>query len=225
MSHLYPLFLSLTGKRCLVLGGGKVAERKINLLLSCGALVTVISPELNPAVRALVDKKLLDYHVDIYHPRYLEQQFLVFCATDDPILNKEVALACLERGILVNCASEPELCSFYVPAVYQEGALSVAVSTGGSSPALAAKIRDQLAATLAGEYEVYLSFLVSSREKIIKHIKCQKLRRALSKELAGDFFYRFFKRAGADQAAVRLEEMIAELTDQEKENADGGERS
>lgn len=225
MNQFYPLSLNLADKRCLILGGGKVAERKINTLLSCGALVTVVSPELSPTIRALVDKKLLDYHADIYHPRYLQQQFLVFCATDDSELNKEVALDCRERGILVNCASEPELCSFFVPAIFQEGALSLTVSTGGSSPALAVRIRDQLAATLAGEYEAYLSFLAVSRQIIIKRIKCQKQREALLKELAGDSFHKFYETADPNQVEGRLEKMIAELEEKGKNCVDGSERS
>ncbi len=228
MQNSYPLFLNLSGKSCLLLGGGKVAERKLKALLSCGARVTLVSPELSPAVREMVEQNGIDYREDLYQPHYLEQRFLVFCATDDPQVNRQAAFDCQSRGILVNCASEPDLCSFFVPAVHREGSLSLAVSTGGSSPALAARIRDQLAVILAKDYPAYLTFLNDSRENILRRIRSNERRRALLEELASDSFYQFFKTAVSDQAASRAEEMIAALEGQENESnesADGGGRS
>ena len=225
MHHSYPIYLNLSGESCLVLGGGKVAERKLKALLNCGARVTLVSPALSPAVRVLVDQNRIDYREDLYQPHYLEQQLLVFCATDDPQVNRRAALDCQARKILVNCASEFDLCSFFVPAVHREGALAVAVSTAGNSPSLAARIRDQLAGLLAEDYPAYLTFLNESREKIIKRVSGSERRRSLLEELAADSFYRFFKTAGPDQSAARVEEMIVALEGQENESADGGGRS
>jgi precorrin-2 dehydrogenase/sirohydrochlorin ferrochelatase len=205
-----------------------VAERKLKALLSCGARVTLVSPELRPAVRDLVEQNGIDYREDLYQPHYLEQRLLVFCATDDPQVNRQAALDCQTRGILVNCTSEPDICSFFVPAVHREGSLSLAVSTGGNSPALAARIRDQLADFLTEDFQAYLEFLSESRQKILERVRDGKRRRALLEELAADSFYRIFKTAASDQAAARVEEMIVALEGQENErneSADGGGRS
>jgi siroheme synthase-like protein len=144
----YMACVDLEGRRCLVVGGGAVACEKALGLLDCGARVTVVAPDISPAVRALP--------VEIVEREYraadLDGCMLVVGATDDTDVNRRVFAGAEARRMLCNVADVPELCSFILPAVYREGPLAIAVSTGGASPALAQRIRAELASRYGAEY-------------------------------------------------------------------------
>jgi siroheme synthase-like protein len=133
--------LDLEGRSCLVVGGGPVGLEKSLGLLACGAAVTVVAPELEPGFAEL-DVELLQRS---YEPADLEGRFLVIAATSDTDLNRRVYADAERRSMLCNVADVPELCSFILPAVHREGPIAIAVSTGGASPALAQRIRDEVA--------------------------------------------------------------------------------
>src|SRR4051812_41434409 len=138
----YMACLDLTGRSCLVVGAGRVALEKIEGLLECGAEVTVVAPEAIAEVRALP--------VELLERRYaaadLDRRFLVVAATSDTALNTRVFADAEARGLLCNVVDVPELCSFILPAVHRQDPLAIAVSTGGASPALAQRIRRDVAA-------------------------------------------------------------------------------
>jgi precorrin-2 dehydrogenase/sirohydrochlorin ferrochelatase len=144
----YMACLDLEDRPCLVVGGGPVALEKVRGLLDCGARVTVVAPEILP--------DLLDLPVSFVEGRYqasdLEGRFLVVAATDDEPLNRRVFGDAEARGMLCNVVDVPELCSFILPAVHREGPLAVAVSTGGASPALAKRLRDEIARVVRPEH-------------------------------------------------------------------------
>jgi siroheme synthase-like protein len=158
----YPVLLSLTGRPCLVVGGGPVAARKARGLLAAGADVTVVAPEISPEVEAI------GVHVErrAYQRGDVAGFRLVIAATDDPAVNGAVYDDADAAGIWVNAADDPGTCSFTLPAVLRRGDLTVSVSTAGHSPALARWLRDQIGEELGPEYEVLLRLLAERREAL-----------------------------------------------------------
>ena len=141
----YPLFLDLTGQPVIVVGAGKVATRKIQPLLAAGAQVTVIAPVATPALRRLKTVRWLRRR---YQPGDLRGACLVVAATDDLAVNRQVCANARRRRQLVNCAAPPEAGNFIVPAIVRHGAFTIAISTGGASPAAAKALRQQLERSL-----------------------------------------------------------------------------
>jgi precorrin-2 dehydrogenase / sirohydrochlorin ferrochelatase len=204
-----PLHIDLKARECLVIGGGAVAERKVKVMLSYKARVTVVSPQLNPALDDLFKKKKITYLADIFRPAYLKDIFLAICATDSEAVNRQAAADCIARGILVNTVSEPENCTFFLPAILKNGPLTIAVSTAGSSPALARRIRDQLSADFGPQYGAFATLLQAIRPKIMARIKDQSKRKALFNYLSGEEFFALVKERSAAQVDQLVEELIS----------------
>ena len=131
MPNYYPMMVDLTGRRCLVVGGGRVAERKVALLIECGASVEVVSPATTPKLAALASTGAIRLAQRAVRSTDLPGAFLVFVATDDPEINRAVAAKAHEAGGLVNVADAPESCGFLVPSVVRRGDLTISISTGG----------------------------------------------------------------------------------------------
>jgi precorrin-2 dehydrogenase / sirohydrochlorin ferrochelatase len=155
----YPMFLKLRGKICLVVGGGSVGERKIRSLLQYGAIVRLVAREVTPWLQRQSTNGTLTLIGEQYEAAQLENVDLVFAATDNPQLNRDIAEQADKERIWCNTATQPELGSFIVPAILQQGPLSIAVSTSGLSPALAKKIRDQLSQQFGTEWISALELL------------------------------------------------------------------
>lgn len=137
----YPVFLDLKGRRCVVVGGGPVAEGKVQGLREAGARVVVISPTATDPLARWAREGEVEWLARPYRRGDLEGAFLAIAATDDPETNRAVAEEAFARGVLVNVVDTPDLCLFIAPAVVRRGPVTVAVSTGGLSPALARRIR------------------------------------------------------------------------------------
>jgi len=163
----YLVSLNVENRICLV-GGGKVAERKVHSLLDRGALVRLISPAITKGINSLAQQGKVEYIRDNYRKTHLEKAFLVIGATDEEEVNARVSADCMERGILVNVVDDPPRGNFYVPAVVQRGPLQIAVSTDGKSPMLARKIRERLETIFPAEFEEVVEFIGELREKVIK---------------------------------------------------------
>ncbi|MGB9792877.1 MAG: precorrin-2 dehydrogenase/sirohydrochlorin ferrochelatase family protein [Thermacetogeniaceae bacterium] len=178
MERLYHISLKLRDQQCLVIGGGTVAERKVETLLECGAKVTVVSPDLVQKLRERVDRGELLYKRRKFKPEDLDGMFLVIVATDDSKLNERVAELCRKRGILVNVVDNPDMSTFFVPASIRRGPICVSISTGGASPLLAKRIREYLEPRLAPELGEVAVLLETAREKIKKRFpeQIQRLR-------------------------------------------------
>jgi siroheme synthase-like protein len=157
---LYPVGLIVQGRRCLVVGGGRVAAGKVRQLVACGAMVHVIAPDVDGSITA-------DAHVAVERRPYergdVAGHRLVITATNDPAVNRAVHDDAEAAGIWVNSADDPANCTFTLPAVSRRGPLTVAVSTGGRSPALAAWLRRRFDDELGPEYEVLADLLASER--------------------------------------------------------------
>lgn len=162
----YPIFLRLGGERCVVVGGGDVAERKVDSLLAAGARVTVVAPSLTPALAERRARGEIAHIHRAYQDGDLEGARLAYAAAGDEALHAELAGAAAAAGVLLNVVDRPQWCAFIAPAVLRRGELTVAVSTGGGSPALAARARDDIARHLGPEYERALEILARLRERL-----------------------------------------------------------
>jgi siroheme synthase-like protein len=149
---LFPLFVELAGQPCVVLGGGAVAERKVEALLAAGAVVTIVSPALTPALATLVTSSRVAHVARGYASGDLAGASLAFAATDDGAINAAVAQEGQARGVWVNAADDPEHCDVFLPAIVRRGAVTVAVGTGGTSPALARAVRERIEQALPEAY-------------------------------------------------------------------------
>jgi precorrin-2 dehydrogenase/sirohydrochlorin ferrochelatase len=163
----YPLFLDISRRRCVVIGGGKVAERKTERLLACGARVEVVGKVLTPALAALRANGQIVHHESDYDRTLIHGAFFVIGATDDSEVNRRISADARALGILVNIVDQPARCDFILPSVVERGSLSIAVSTGGKSPALAKTLRGELEAAYGPEYAVLLEIMGKLREKMI----------------------------------------------------------
>ncbi len=208
MRKLYPMMVDLRGKRCLVVGGGTVAERKVALLLECGADVEVVSPATTARLGALAASGAMRVRRRPVRPSDLSDAFLVVVATNDPQVNREVAERVRTTGGLVNVADDPEACSFLVPSVLRRGDLTIAISTGGGSPALAKKLRQRLEQTIGPEYEAYLAALRLLRDRARRAIADPQLRRAVHQRAVESDLFERAARGDAAAVAACIEELL-----------------
>jgi siroheme synthase-like protein len=162
----YPVNLLLTGRRCVVVGGGRIAARKIEALLEAGAVVHVVAPELVAEVRAWRDAGRVSVDERVFVPADLDEAWLATAATADGAVNREVFEAGEARRVWVNAADDPAHCSFTLVSVVRRGDLVLTVGTGGRSPALAAYLKDHLGREIGPEWEIVLDLLAEAREAL-----------------------------------------------------------
>lgn len=163
----YPIGLDVSGRRCLVIGGGEVGQRKVERLLECGAFVTVVGKELTPALTVLRQGGRIDHIPGEYDREHLEGAFLVIGATDDRAVNERIFRDARRRGVLANIVDDPDHCDFILPAICRQGELIITVATGGKSPALAKKLRQELEERYGPEYGVLSEIMGELRGMII----------------------------------------------------------
>ncbi len=163
----YPLFLDISRRLCIVIGGGNVAERKVERLLACGACVEVIGKRLTPTLATLAGEGRIVHRDTDYEESLIHGAFLIIGATDSDAVNERIAGDARALKIPVNIVDEPARCDFILPSIVERGDLAIAVSTGGKSPALAKKLRKELEAAYGQEYAVLLQIMGELREKII----------------------------------------------------------
>jgi precorrin-2 dehydrogenase/sirohydrochlorin ferrochelatase len=163
---LFPMFLKLSNRPCLVVGAGAIAESKIASLLDAGAQLRVVAPEATPQVRTWAQSNKLDWHQRPFEPADLDGMFLVIAATSSAELHERIFEEATRRAVLCNIVDVPPLCDFYYPSVVQRGALQIAISTAGQSPALSHRLRKQLEGQFGPEYEQWLTQLGEARDKL-----------------------------------------------------------
>lgn len=161
----YPLALDIEGKRCLVVGGGKIAADKVDGLLAAGADVVVVSPTLLARVAMLAEEDAIEHHARPYRPEDLQSVFLAYGATDDLEVNARITAEARAAGVLVNAVDDPPNCDFYAVAVVRRGDLQIGISTNGHSPAFARWLREDLDARLPNEYADLLAALSEVRHE------------------------------------------------------------
>lgn len=207
MPKYYPILLSVRGRKCVVVGGGEVAHRKVSALRTAGARVTVVSPRF---CRRLAAEKGVRLVRRRYSADVLEGALLVVAATDSPRTNRQVAGDAEARRVLVNVVDVPRLCSFIVPATVSRGSLCLAISTGGASPALAKRIREDLEHLYGREYGAFLKLLERARRAVLGKVGDARRRRAVLQRLAGRDVLDALRREGMRGARARVREILAE---------------
>jgi len=203
MSTYYPIFLNIQGKKCVVVGGGEVAERKARALVEQGASVTVISARVSDGLTQLAEQGIIELSLRDYQPGDLENALIAIAATDDPKVNMDVVREGQERGVLTNVVDAPEHSDFIVPSLLRRGDVSIAVSTGGKSPALARRIRTELEQSLAPEY-ASLALLVSQVRQELKRDGIHVEGNAWQKSLDLEPLLDMLKKGEFEQAKEKL---------------------
>jgi precorrin-2 dehydrogenase/sirohydrochlorin ferrochelatase len=186
MNTLFPIFVNLKNRLCTVVGGGNVALRKILALLECQASVRVIAPTSIQRIVHLSHAKNIDLCEQPYQKRDIMNSFLVIAATNDAEVNKQIYQDCMALQILCNVVDHPDLCHFYVPAVYTCGDLKIAISTNGISPALAKKIKAELSEMYSEEFLPYLKYLRKIREAVKLKIAEESKRKEILEKIVYD---------------------------------------
>ena len=202
----YPVLLDLAGRRCVMVGGGIIAGRRVDGLLTAGARVTVISPRLTRTLAALAAEGRIDHEAREYRAGDLDGADLAFVATDAGEVNAAVAREARARGVWINAADDPARCTFILPALVRRGDLTVAVATGGSSPALARAIREELETYLTDDYATLAAIAAEARREVRalgRPVTADAWRRALGPEVR-----RLIVERGRDDAKQRLLELL-----------------
>jgi len=163
----YPINLKITGRLCVVVGGGSVAFRKVKSLLDCGAVIRIVSPCVEDSLKEIIVKRHVEWLEREYAEGDLRGAFLVFAATSVPGVQKQVQEEAEKYKIMLNSADDPTRSNFHVPAHFRRGKVLVAVSTEGGSPALSKQIREWLEEEIGQEYEAIVDFLAMVREAVV----------------------------------------------------------
>jgi siroheme synthase-like protein len=198
----YPIFLDVSRRRCVVIGGGPVAERRVEGLLAAGAAVTVVSPAITDRLEKLAREGAVCYMARAYEAGDIEGFDLVFVATDDGVANQAVFSEARSRAVWINSADDPENCDFILPAVVRRGELSVAISTGGASPAATRAIREELENYFTPDY----ARLVQIASEVRRELREESIVVSASvwnEALTGEF-RRLLKEDRAEQAKALL---------------------
>ena len=191
---LFPMFLKLSARAGLVVGAGTIAESKIASLLEAGGRVRVVAPEATAQVRSWAQSKAIEWHQRSFQPDDLEGMFLVVAATSSMELHEHIFAEATRRGVLCNIVDVPALCDFYYPSVVQRGALQIAISTSGESPALAQRLRKQLEDQFGPEYEEWLAQLGEIRDKLFSaKMDPEERKRLLHQQASEEAFEAFLR--------------------------------
>ena len=183
---LFPMFLKLEGRNCLVIGAGTIGEPKIRSLLVAGAHVRVIAPEARESVQGWSRVGVITWEQRTFQPEDLEDVFLVIAATSLREVNEEVFQEAQRREILCNAVDDPERCDFFYGALVRRGRLQVAISTAGQSPALAQRLRREIQAHIRPEYAGWLERLGTIRRKLMTGRLTPERRKRLLHKLASE---------------------------------------
>lgn len=201
MTNLFPIFLKLEGKGCLVVGAGKVGEPKIAGLLDTGACIRVVAIDASPSVCEWARSGKIELELRPFQPSDLEGTFLAVVATASRTLNERVYSEAQKRGVLCNVVDVPDLCDFYYPSVVRRGDLQIAVSTAGQSPSLAQNIRQQLEKQFGPGYAAWVAELGETRKLILAS--------DLDKERKLDLLHSLASREAVEAALAELPELAA----------------
>lgn len=204
MTNLFPMFMKLEGRQCLVVGAGKVGEPKIGGLLETGARIRVVALEASPAVREWARSGKIELELRAFTNHDLQGAFLVVVATASRTLNQRIYHQAQRSGVLCNVVDVPDLCDFFYPSIVRRGDLQIAVSTAGQSPSLAQKIRQQLEKQFGPGYAAWVAELGETRKLILAS--------DLDKDRKLDLLHSLVSREAAEKALAGHQELSAELT-------------
>ena len=204
MTSLFPMFMKLEGRQCLVVGAGKVGEPKIAGLLESGARIRVVALDASPAVREWARSGKIELELRAFTNDDLHGAFLVVVATGSRTLNERIYHEAQRLGILCNVVDVPDLCDFFYPSIVRRGDLQIAVSTSGKSPSLAQKIRQQLEKQFGPGYAAWVAELGETRKLILAS--------DLDKERKLDLLHSLASREAVEAALAENAELADALT-------------
>lgn len=205
----YPIFLDIRGFRCIVIGGGSIAEQKVKQILRAGAKVRVVSPTLTETLQKWVREGEIQHEKRAYRKGDLRGARIVFAATNDPRANAKIWEEARAEGIWMNAVDDPLHCDFIVPSMVRRGNLTLAISTNGHSPALSRKIRQQLEGMFGEEYAIFLEILGAIRRQKLPQGADSKRRAECLRILVGSTILEAIR----DRDKERVNEMLAQLYD------------
>lgn len=201
MTSLFPMFLKLEGKQCLVVGAGKIGEEKIRGLLETGARIRVVTLEGSPTVREWARGGSIELELRHFQSDDLRGVFLAVVATSSRSLNERIYRESEQLGVLCNVVDVPDLCDFFYPSVVRRGDLQIAISTAGQSPSLAQKLRQQLEKQFGPAYADWVAELGATRKLILAS--------DLEKERKLDLLHSLASREAFEAALAELPELVA----------------
>ncbi len=207
----YPIFLELGSRRAVVIGGGSVAVRKVQALLSAGARVVVVAERIDDMLTALCSGTDAELIKSKYSKNYLAGALLAIAATNNHQLNKQIYKDCQELEVLCNVVDVPELCDFFVPAVVKRGGLQIAIGTGGQCPAYAGHTRKKLEAIFTEQHGEFLAELEELRKKVIQNVPDPADRKIVLGQLADDESFEYFAKNGSAKWHTFAEELVNDL--------------
>lgn len=201
MTNLFPMFMKLSGKRCLVVGAGKIGEPKIGGLMDTGARIHVVAIAASDQVREWADAGKIDLELRAFSSTDLDGMFLAVVATASRSLNERVYFEAQERGVLCNVVDVPDLCDFFYPAVVRRGDLQIAISTAGQSPSLAQRLRQQLERQFGDGYAAWVEQLGETRRLVLAS--------DLDKETKSELLHSLASREAFEAALAKISELSA----------------
>ncbi len=204
----YPAFLDLKNKNSVVVGGGKVAERKAKVLIKAGANVKIVSPELTKGLEKLAAQGKLDHIKRNYRKIDVKNCFIVIAATSSPDINRKVAS---DAQCLVNVVDSPSSGNFIVPSSISRGGLNIAISTGGASPAMSRAIRKEMEQHYDAEFSRYLRFVETTRKRVIKDAPDHKKKKEFLRYIASDDILALLRSKGYESAAEKISVMFERM--------------
>jgi precorrin-2 dehydrogenase/sirohydrochlorin ferrochelatase len=208
----YPIFLELSGRRVVVVGGGTVALRKARALLEAGARLVVVAEEPGDALSALCTQHGASVIRSKYAKQYVAEAVLVIAATNDAKVNEQVYQDCQALEVLCNVVDDPKHCDFFVPAVVKRGDLQIAIGTEGNSPAYAGHLRQKLEAIFTEEHGRFVAELERIRREIIDTVPTPIDRKSLLGELVDDESFEYFRTKGSAAWRERAEGIVRSHT-------------
>jgi uroporphyrin-III C-methyltransferase/precorrin-2 dehydrogenase/sirohydrochlorin ferrochelatase len=208
--NFLPIFLNIRDQQCLIVGGGATATRKTHLLLSAGAQVTVIAPDITPQLAQWVSEARITHHARAFTAADLKQCRLAMAATNDKAVNTQVSVWAQQQGIPVNVADQPQLCNFIMPSIIDRSPVQIAVSTGGASPVLARLLRARLETLVPATYGQLADFVARFRDKVKQQLAFNERRGFWETVLQGPIAEMLL--SGHTQAATKALEALLEKT-------------
>jgi len=210
MSNYYPINLHLKDRKCVVVGGGSVAERKVLTLLEYGASIELISPKITPALAKLVHDKSISHIVRMYRKGDVKGAMLVIVATNDATCNKQIASEAQDINCLINVVDCPALCSFIVPSIVRRGDLQISIGTDGTCPSLAKKIRKELEIIFDTRYESFLKLAKRVRDDLKNRIQDIDKRKEIMNSLVYSDLLQLIHEDKQEEIGKRIREIISE---------------
>ena len=212
MSNYYPIYLDIENRPILIVGGGTVALRKVETLLEYGALVRIVSPRIIPELQNMVNNGQCEWIPREYSGEDIQDSLLIFSCTEKEEVNTQVAQDANANNRSINVVDDPDKCSFIVPSIMTRGDLSIAVSTGGSSPIVARQIRQELEGFYEDEMILYLELLKTWRKEAKQHLPLEKRTQFLNRVTDGEVL-NYLKQGQHDQAKEVIKNCFQSLLD------------